>query len=60
MRMIYNVKHRQAIRLKFEVMFVTSLTKIVLEAETSICSRIKEIILLYCLKFLAFFIVVII
>ena len=56
MIMIYNVIHRQAIHMKFGAMFLTSLAKLVLEAETTICSRIKEIILLFCLKFSAFFI----
>ena len=42
MRIIYNVKHRYAIHLKFGDKFMTSLTKLVLEA--------KENLLLYCRK----------
>ena len=49
MRIIYNVKHRYVIRLKYGDKFLTSLTKLVLEAETNICSLIKENLLLYCL-----------
>ena len=51
MRVMYNVKHRHAIRLKFRAKFLTSLIKLVLEAEASICSTIKENLLLYCRKF---------
>ena len=46
--------------LKFGDAFLTSLTKLVLEAKASICSTINENLLLYCPKFLAFVIVVII
>ena len=53
MRIIYNVKHCYAIRLKFEEKFLTSLTKLVLEAKASICSTIKENLLSYYGKFLA-------
>ena len=60
MRVIYNVKHRYTIRLKFGEKFSTSLTKLVLKAKVSICSIIKEILLLYCSKFSAFAVVVII
>ena len=42
MRVIYNVKHRYAIRLKFGDKFLISLTKLVPEAKTSICSTIKK------------------
>ena len=48
MRIIYNVKHCNAIQLKFGEKFVTSLTKLVLEAKVSICSKIKENLFLYC------------
>ena len=60
MRVIYNVKRRYAIRLKFEDKFLTFLTKLVLEPKASICSTIKENLLLYCRKFSAFVVVVII
>ena len=60
MRVIYNIKYRYAIRLKFGNEFLTSLTKLVLEAKGSICSTIKGNQLLYCRKFLAFVVVVII
>ena len=60
MRFIYNVKHSYAIRLKFEEKFLGSLTKLVLEVKGSIYFRIKENVLLYCRKFLAFVGVVII
>ena len=63
MRNIYNivkhVKHRYVIRLKFEDKFLASLTKLVLEAKSSVCSTIKENILLFCGKFLAFVVVAI-
>ena len=58
-RSIYKVKHRHAIRLKFGDKCLTSLTKLVFETKTSICSTIKENLLLYCLKILAFAVVVI-
>ena len=51
MRIVYNVKHRYAIRLKFGEKLLTSRTKLVLEAKASICSTIKENLLLYCRKF---------
>ena len=59
MRLIYSVKCRYAIRLKFRDKFLTSLTKLVLEMKSSIYSTIKENILLYLFKFLAFAFVVI-
>ena len=49
MRVIYNVKHRYAIRLKFGNKSLTSLTKLELKAIASICSTIKENLLL-CLS----------
>ena len=60
MRAMYFIKHRYAIRLKFEDKFLTSLTKLVLEVKASICSTIKENLLLYCPKFSAFVVIVII
>ena len=60
MKIIYNVRHRYAIRLKFGDKFLTFLTKLVLEGKTSISSTIKENLLLYCRKFSEFLVVVII
>ena len=48
MRIIYNVKHRYATCLKFRGKLITSLTKLVVRAKASICSKIKENLLLYC------------
>ena len=59
MRIIYNVKHRYVIRMKFGDKFLTFLTNLVLETKASICSTIKENMLLYCRKFSAFAVVVI-
>ena len=47
-RIIYNVKHRYVIRMKFGDKFLTSPTKLVLKKKSSICSTIKENLLLYC------------
>ena len=41
MRIIYNVRHRYAICLKFGGKLLTFLTKLVLEGKVSICSTIK-------------------
>ena len=60
MRVFYNVKHRYEICLKFGDKFLTSVTKIVLEAKVSIYFTIKESLLLYCRKFSAFVVIVII
>ena len=60
MRVIHNVKHCYAIPLKFGGKFLTSLTQLVLDAKVSICSTIKENLLLYCRKFFGFVVVVII
>ena len=43
MRIMYNVKHRYAIRLKFGDKFSTSLNKLVLQAKASIDSTAKKI-----------------
>ena len=59
-RFIYNVKYRYAIRLKFGDKFLTSLTKLVIEAKASVCSAIKEDLLLHLFKLSAIFVVVII
>ena len=59
MRIIYNITHHYAIRLKFGDKFLTSLTKLLLEAKAIICSTIKENRLLYCRKFSTFVVVVI-
>ena len=53
MTIIYNVKHRYAIRLKFGAKFFPSLAKLV-QLKSSICSTIMENRVLYCRKFLAF------
>ena len=56
MRITYNVKHRHEIPLKFGDKF----SKYMLEAKVSICSTIKENLLLYCRKFSTFVVVAII
>ena len=60
MRVMYNIKHRYAIRLKFGDKLLTSLIKLVLEAKGRICSTVKENLLLYCRKISACVVVVII
>ena len=59
MRIVYNIKHCHAIRLKFGDTFLTSLTKLMLKAKASIRSIIKNT-LSYCRNFSAFVIVVIV
>ena len=59
-RVIYNVRHGYAIHLKLGDKFLTFLTKQVIAGKTSICSTIKENLLLYCRKFSALVVVVII
>ena len=44
-------------RLKFEEKVLTFITKLVLEAKASICSTIKENLLLYYRRFSAFVVV---
>ena len=51
---IYNVKHLYEICLRSEDKFLTSLTKLVLDANISICSPIKENLLFYYRKFSTF------
>ena len=60
MRIIYNVKYRNVIRFKFVDKLLTFLTDLVLEGKASILYTIKENLLLYSRKFLAFVVVVII
>ena len=60
MRIIFSVKYGDAVRLKLRDKFLTSLAKLVLETKASICSKIKENLLLYCRKFSAFVIAIII
>ena len=60
MGIIYNVKNRYVIRLKFGDKLLTFLTKLVFEGKASICSTMNENLVLYCGKFSAFVFVVII
>ena len=60
MRFFYNVKHLHEIRLKVGNTFLTSLNKLVVETKASICSTMKENLVLRCRKFFAFAIAVII
>ena len=53
-RLFNNVKYRQAIFLKSGDKFFTSLTMSGLEAKISVCSTIKENLILYCRKFSVF------
>ena len=60
MRFFYNVKHLHEIRLKVGNTFLTSLNKLVVETKASICSTMKENLVLRCRKFSVFAIVVIV
>ena len=51
MRIIYNVRHCHAIRLKFGNKFLTFVNKLVPEGKAYVYSIIKENQLSYCRKF---------
>ena len=53
-RIIYNVKHCYTIRLKFGDRFLTSFINLATKVKVSIYSTIKENLLLYFPKLLAF------
>ena len=59
-RIIHNAKYSYATRLKFGDKVLTPETKIIFEAKPSICSTIKDSSLLFCRKFSAFAVVVIV
>ena len=59
MKIFNNVKHCQAICLKFGDRFFTSLIMLGCEAKVSTCSVIKENLILYCRNFSAFVVAVI-
>ena len=54
MRIICNVKHPDAICLKFGDPFLTSLAKLMLQAKANVSVYIKQNLLLYCRKFSVF------
>ena len=57
-KITYNLKQRYAICLKFRDKFLTSLTKLVLQAKASTSSTIKQNLFLFCRKFSVFIVVV--
>ena len=59
MRIFNNAKLCHAIFFKFGDRFFTSLTMLGIEAKANICSTIKENLIFYCQKFLAFVVAVI-
>ena len=59
MKVFYNIKHCHSISLKFGGTFFTSLPVLGCEAKATICSAIRESLILSCHKFSAFFVTVI-
>ena len=57
--MLNKVKHRHAIYLKFGERYFSSLAMLGLDAKGSICSTIKETLIVYCHNFLTFVVAVI-
>ena len=60
MRIIFNVRHGHTTRLNFRDIPLISTSKLVFEVKTSICSTIRESLILYWCNFLAFVVVIII
>ena len=57
--MLNKVKHRHAIYLKFGERYFSSLAMLGLDVKGSICSTIKETLIVYCHNFLTFVVAVI-